>query len=1279
MSVLLLGVLGILWLGARAYGRVKGSVAPAAAERDLLLLRDAPRSDGQLPVIFSCNYYAGGCFEAFTECLSPLACLWRGPIAAFVGIGALCRSKRDGSDRCDPPCFHWWRDLRTCCAGCCTRCCLTDVRVVSADGPPPALVFEAGALNATAAFGAASCPPLSAYVTAVSPVKALSATHTSPSHQPMPARQSPTTITIVSGTHPVPVAAVHSPQTHACSPQFGGLPSAETQVAPSRDASPEHLLSKIGVNTRAFHPAGVATTVAEARNPLQEGLTVPPRGASPEQRAADATSADKRAGDGTLDAAARSALPASLPGSKPASPMLKGTAAGVAFSPQLAGSSLIAEPVATAAGPWTPPPREQARTAVDEEAHARGSRHGGGGGGDGGIIPQPTSTLLPSPPTKWSTPPPRPPSPPPADVFGWLGNWWGGASKPTQSAEEPTPGPFTMSPALADCAAIPAAVSTAAAGQTPGLFTMAPTLADRAAIPAAVLTAAAEIAVADGVSADSSVAATVVKRAPSPPRHLPRPPLADGTLDAAARIALPASRPGSKPASPTLKGTADDALGDKSCAQAASALSVQVPSRDASPEQLSKIGVNTRAFHPAGVAPAEVAAKAAEAVQTAHQHHIAVAATAGQPSQAAQAAHAAVQAAHMRQTAAAALRRSPEAVVPVTQKVEGWPSHSKFGTSDYAAGAAAAVAASALSLTSESMYGRPHGHPTLVGGSPTNGRPIHSTDTTGMDAPIPAERTPTSALGGDGSAAVEAAAAGGESLPVPASRVAEVKSQLRSVLVEVRSHPSDGKRSAARRFGLMAHIESEWSMHWSQVDLPALLRDTSLAARELLASDPTLVSQAAAEVRAGFESLEAIFTYYSSLIADDAAIAAIEAAREVERRKLSTAKAQHAAAAAARDVPISRTLGEAAWLAFCAHVSLGSLADLSWFAPPNDIEAAPPQARLIVGERALFHAILERRSALARAAGGRPRRGSADGASAKRGLSFSEFVQALLLASWRRVALPTPAELAARSSGGEGPWAGSPHGAMSRAVREVIGRGVLPHASKLDVLPFRRALASSSTLQAAAYALQPAFHLLFEHLRPAEAASGASPPGKAPATSYRASVTVSLADFSRLLVASGLLDVDGFALSTSAVAGAFFASLGSGSATSLSFEAFVEATMRLAAVGGGATGSTSSSPVKATTVAASSVVTPSPGTFDEAGVLARLPGFLARQLLAALSTDGMADLALGRIENAAIERAKAGEPDPLLDDPHRPLKAPASPWIADKPSPLGYEDPLFSA
>ena len=100
---------------------------------------------------------------------------------------------------------------------------------------------------------------------------------------------------------------------------------------------------------------------------------------------------------------------------------------------------------------------------------------------------------------------------------------------------------------------------------------------------------------------------------------------------------------------------------------------VTVPGDHGSPaeDRLNAIGMNTRAL----------SASSANAAHTA------------------MAAQMAVQAAHDRQAAASAMRRSPDVSPATGQSVENWPSHDLFGSSEYTTHAAGALAASALAAT----------------------------------------------------------------------------------------------------------------------------------------------------------------------------------------------------------------------------------------------------------------------------------------------------------------------------------------------------------------------------------------------------------------------------------------------------------------------------------------------------------------------------------------------------------------------------------------------------
>jgi hypothetical protein len=139
----------------------------------------------------------------------------------------------------------------------------------------------------------------------------------------------------------------------------------------------------------------------------------------------------------------------------------------------------------------------------------------------------------------------------------------------------------------------------------------------------------------------------------------------------------------------------------------------------------------------------------------------------------------------------------------------------------------------------------------------------------------------------------------------------------------------------------------------------------------------------------------------------------------------------------------------------------------------------------------------------------------------------------------------------------------------------------------------------------------------------------------------------------------------------------------------LDYDAFVEATIRLAAIGSGRAAGSSPLPAKAAAqaAAAAAVVAPSPtrlsqpiAEIDEAAVMARLPILLARQLLAVLPDDGASslDLSLAAIENAAIARARSGEVDESLREQLQ-RDAHAHPRVAAALDGAGDSSSMFSA
>lgn len=574
----------------------------------------------------------------------------------------------------------------------------------------------------------------------------------------------------------------------------------------------------------------------------------------------------------------------------------------------------------------------------------------------------------------------------------------------------------------------------------------------------------------------------------------------------------------------------------------------------------------------------------------------------------------------------------------------GWPAHTAYQASEYTADAAAALAANALCATSATVspFGRPCGDSLLMlggAGSAADGRQAHAEFT-----PVAAEPTPAMSLDGDCALAIAVAAEDAPRPHIAPTRFAEVRKMLRSVLAEVRIHPANGERAEGRRFALQAHVESQWSSHWAQVDLPSLLRGTAISARELLASEPALVPQVSAQMRTYFEALDAIYTYYASVYAD------------LPARGLSVARS--AAGNGWRAGTPSRTLGEAGWLAFCSDTTLGSHADLSWFAPPNEMAAADPHTRREVCERALYRSILDRRSTTRRPSRGA--RGGLEVVSLKSGLSFPEFLQAILLTCWRRAAQPLASER--RADAAAAPQSSS-SSRMAVATKQVVAQAILPIAKRLDILPFRRALASSASLHAAAYALQPALSHLFEHFgeMPTKSAvrRGGSQGSKDAVVGVEAACTMDLSDFGRAISAAGGFDEgNSLGLCPADAAGAFVASLTAPNAASLGYDGFVEAIMRLLAdrTEGGSPGSASTPAANA--VAAAMVAAPSPNQripysftrIDEASTLGRLPLLVGRMLMATLPADkGEFELMLAVIEHAAMGRAKTGERDALLD------------------------------
>ena len=333
--------------------------------------------------------------------------------------------------------------------------------------------------------------------------------------------------------------------------------------------------------------------------------------------------------------------------------------------------------------------------------------------------------------------------------------------------------------------------------------------------------------------------------------------------------------------------------------------------------------------------------------------------------------------------------------------VANWPDHMEYSRSEYTADAAKSLADSALAATSNSTspYGRAFGHSLLAVPATTAFEELRSAEMSAVEGP------PRGYICGACAAVVEAAAAEALVHRPSASRVCEVEESLRAALLEVRARPPNGQRNSQMRFELQASVEARWSSHWAQVDLPALLRDTSLAARSLLSSDPALVTQTSNEMRGFFETLEAIFVYYASANLDAKALANVSSASGMDSmspagaaarsptktpakspaktpaktpakmpaRTPETGRAQgQPGGQASSDLtadrqPIPRTLGESGWLAFSTDVGLAGVADLAWFAPPNDLDRAESESgRRAVCEAALYRAVIERRAATRR-------------------------------------------------------------------------------------------------------------------------------------------------------------------------------------------------------------------------------------------------------------------------------------------------------------------------
>ena len=253
---------------------------------------------------------------------------------------------------------------------------------------------------------------------------------------------------------------------------------------------------------------------------------------------------------------------------------------------------------------------------------------------------------------------------------------------------------------------------------------------------------------------------------------------------------------------------------------------------------------------------------------------------------------------------------------------------------------------------------------------------------------------------------------------------------------------------------------------------------------------------------------------------------------------------------------------------------------------------------------------------------------------------------------------------------------------MLRAVSDVIRVGVLPSVERLDVMPFRRAVANSATLNAVTHALQPALIHIFEHgCDPAAYAVNPPaplPPSRVvPSTPFRgdaatastseggasgaggggppsnSTLRMSLHDFGRVAAGAGLLSTAalskaevglagkpmgdaglrerGIHLTSADVGGAFAAAsaLQASGRGGLAYDGFAEAILRLAATSGDQAAEGEGAVVAAiaarNAAAAAAVVSPSPTLLtqpitliDEAALLSRLAHLVGRMLLAVL-------------------------------------------------------------
>ncbi len=345
-------------------------------------------------------------------------------------------------------------------------------------------------------------------------------------------------------------------------------------------------------------------------------------------------------------------------------------------------------------------------------------------------------------------------------------------------------------------------------------------------------------------------------------------------------------------------------------------------------------------------------------------------------------------------------------------------------------------------------------------------------------------------------------------------------------------------------------------------------------------------------------------------------------------------------------------------MSFCADVSLGAHAELSWFVPPGGGPPAghadPAAYRRTAGERALFWAVLERRARsvtrarrvthhvkhghevghsphAVRAGGGGAGGGAGGAGGGEAALDFAEFLQALVLACWRRTVAPPddPNDVELRPSRGH--LAGDEKSGLLRACRSLLVFCVLPHAHKLDVFGFRRLLSTSAAVHAALHALSPplllVFHTCLDGKRQREEQlEGLGIDGRVP----HPPSSLTLPEFARMMADAGLLRSDGLrgdGLAADDVGGAFAASLPSHSAGELVYEGWLEALLRLAATSAPPSGGVCSPGAEAASLS------------DETGAIATLPALLAALLLSSL--DALPRVEAERVLEQTIREATA--------------------------------------